>query len=91
MDAYGHVVPGTKYPAVVLTTGLTDPRVNPWHAAKMTARLQAATTSGKPVLLRVDYQGGHGLGSTRDQRDRETADIYAFALWQAGVAGFQPG
>lgn len=91
MDAYGHVVAGTKYPAVVLTTGLTDPRVNPWHAAKMTARLQAATTSGKPVLLRVDYQGGHGLGSTRDQRDRETADVYAFALWQAGVAGFQPG
>ena len=90
MDAYSHVVPGTKYPAVVLTTGLTDPRVNPWHAGKMAARLQAATTSAKPVLLRVDYQGGHGLGSTRDQRDRETADLFAFALWQAGVAGFQP-
>ena len=90
MDAYSHVVPGTHYPAVVLTTGLTDPRVNPWNAGKMAARLQAATTSGKPVLLRVDYQGGHGLGSTRDQRDVETADLFAFALWQAGVAGFQP-
>ena len=90
MDAYSHIVPGTRYPAVVLTTGLTDPRVNPWHAGKMAARLQAATASGKPVLLRVDYQGGHGLGSTRDQRDRETADLFAFALWQAGAAGFQP-
>ena len=90
MDATVHVEPGGKYPAVVLTTGLTDPRVNPWHAAKMAARLQAASSSGKPVLLRVDYQAGHGIGSTRTQSDAETADVYAFALWQAGIAGFQP-
>lgn len=90
MDAYAHVKDGERYPAVLLTTGITDPRVDPWQAAKMAARLQAANRSGKPVLLRVDYQAGHGLGSTRAQRDIETADVFAFALWQAGVAGFQP-
>ena len=90
MDAYLHVKDGERYPAVMLTTGITDPRVDPWQAAKMAARLQAANRSGKPVLLRVDYPAGHGLGSTRAQRDVEMADVFAFALWQAGVEGFQP-
>jgi prolyl oligopeptidase len=90
MDSYLHVKDGTKFPAVMLTTGMTDPRVDPWQAAKMAARLQQATASGKPVLLRVDFQAGHGLGSTRAQRDEEYADFFAFILWQAGTAGFQP-
>jgi prolyl oligopeptidase len=90
MDAYQHVKGGTKYPALLLTTGMTDPRVDPWQAAKMAARVQAATTSGKPVLLRVDFQAGHGIGSTRSQRDEEFGDIFAFILWQTGIAGFQP-
>lgn len=90
MDAYQHVKDGTKYPAVLLTTGVNDPRVAPWQAAKMTARLQAATTSGKPILLRVDYDAGHGLGSTKSQRDAELADEVAFLLWQFGVPEFQP-
>ena len=90
MDSYLHVKDGTKYPAMMLTTGMTDPRVDPWQAAKMAARVQKATTSGKPVLLRVDFQAGHGLGSTRAQRDEEFGDIFAFILWQAGIAGYQP-
>lgn len=90
MDSYQHVKDGTKYPAVLLTTGMTDPRVDPWQAGKMAARVQKATASGKPVLLRVDFQAGHGIGSTRTQRDEEFGDIFAFILWQAGVAGFQP-
>ncbi len=90
MDAYQHVKDGTKYPAVLLTTGVNDPRVAPWQAAKMTARLQAATTSGKPILLRVDYDAGHGLGSTKSQRDAELADEVAFLLWQFGVPEFEP-
>jgi prolyl oligopeptidase len=48
----------------------------------MAARLQAATNSGKPILLRVDYDAWHGIGSTRSQQDREAADTYAFLLWQ---------
>ncbi len=90
MDAYQHVKPDTKFPAVLLTTGANDPRVAPWQAAKMTARLQASTTSGKPILLRVDYDAGHGLGSTKSQRDVELSDELAFLFWQLGVAGFQP-
>jgi prolyl oligopeptidase len=82
IDSYQSVKDGTAYPAVLLTTGVTDPRVAPFHPAKMTARLQAATTSGKPILLRVDYDAGHGIGSTRTQKDREAADTYAFLLWQ---------
>ena len=82
IDSYQAVKDGTPYPAVLLTTGVTDPRVAPFHVAKMTARLQAATSSGKPILLRVDYDAGHGMGSTRSQQDREAADTYAFLLAQ---------
>ena len=84
IDSYQAVKDGTPYPAVFLTTGVTDPRVAPFHVAKMTARLQAASSSGKPILLRVDYDAGHGIGSTRAQQDREAADTYAFLLWQTG-------
>jgi prolyl oligopeptidase len=90
MDAYQHVKPGTPYPAVLLTTGVNDPRVAPWQAAKMTARLQASTSSGKPILLRVDYDAGHGIGSTKSQRDIELADEVAFLFWQLGVTGYAP-
>ncbi len=89
MDAYQHVKPGA-YPAVLLTTGVNDPRVAPWQAAKMTARLQASTNSSKPVLMRVDYDAGHGMGSTKSQRDAELADELAFLFWQFGVPEFQP-
>jgi prolyl oligopeptidase len=90
MDALSHVKDGVKYPAVMLTTGVNDPRVAPWEAGKFTARLQAATGSGKPVILRVETDAGHGVGSTRKQRDDETADTYAFILWQMGDPRFQP-
>jgi prolyl oligopeptidase len=90
MDAYQHVKDSTAYPAVLLTTGANDPRVAPWQAGKMTARLQAATASGKPILLRVDYDAGHGMGSTKTQRDEELADEEAFLFWQLGLPEFQP-
>ncbi|HEY6293819.1 MAG TPA: prolyl oligopeptidase family serine peptidase [Terriglobia bacterium] len=91
ISAYYYVTDGTHYPAVMLTTGMNDPRVVPWEPGKMAARLQAATASGKPVLLRVDYQGGHGLiGGTRSQLDELVADQWSFLLWQFGVPDFQP-
>jgi prolyl oligopeptidase len=90
MSAYHHVKDATGYPAVLLTTGINDPRVDPWMPAKMTARFQAATTSGKPVLLRVDYGGGHGGGSGEKQFQEQLADSWSFLLWQFGVPGFQP-
>jgi prolyl oligopeptidase len=82
-------VNGTKYPAVILETGINDPRVEPWQSAKMAARLQAATASGKPVLLRVDYAAGHGIGSTKKQSEEQRADGWAFLLWQFGLPEFQ--
>lgn len=90
MDAYQHVKDGTAYPAVMLTTGANDPRVAPWEALKMTARLQSATSSRKPVLLRVDYDAGHGLGSTKSQTNLDIADEWSFLLWQFGDPAFQP-
>jgi prolyl oligopeptidase len=89
MSAYHHIKDGTAYPAVMVTTGFNDPRVISWQPGKMAARLQAATSSGKPVLLRVDYDAGHGIGSTKTQREKELADEMSFQLWQFGVPGFQ--
>jgi prolyl oligopeptidase len=93
MSSLHHVKDGTKYPAVMLMHGVNDPRVEVWHSAKMAARLGAAVRTipdAKPVLLRLDYDAGHGVGSTRNQRNAELADIYSFLLWQFGEPGFQP-
>ncbi len=89
MSAYGHVENGTRYPAVMLIAGSNDPRVAPWESAKMTARLQAATTSSKPILLRLDYEAGHGVGSTKTQVEQQMADEWSFLFWQLGAAQFQ--
>ncbi len=89
MDALHAVRDGVRYPAVLFTTGMQDPRVEPWEVAKMTARLQKATVSHNPILLRVTFDAGHGLGSTRTQVDEQRADEYAFVLWRSGVPGFQ--
>ncbi len=84
MSTYHNIKDGTAYPAVMLVHGLNDPRVDVWHSGKAAARLQAATTSGKPILLRLDAQAGHGIGSTANQRDAMNADIFSFLLWQMG-------
>jgi prolyl oligopeptidase len=90
MSPYAHVREGVKYPAVLVTTAINDNRVEPWLPAKFAARLQAATASGRPVLLRVDYDSGHGVGDTITQANETFADIISFALWQTGDPDFQP-
>jgi prolyl oligopeptidase len=90
MSTYANIKPGTPYPAVLMTHGVNDPRVEVWQSTKTAARLMAATTSGKPVLLRLDFDAGHGIGSTKKQQIEERADWYSFMLWQMGVAGYQP-
>jgi prolyl oligopeptidase len=90
MSAYAHLHDGTPYPAIMYTTGANDPRVSSWHMLKMAARTQAATSSGRPVLLRVDFDAGHGIGSGLSQYASQLADEWAFALWQMGEPGFQP-
>lgn len=89
MDAFHHVTSGTAYPAMLFSTGMNDPRVPSWSSAKMAARMQAATSSGRPVLLRADFDGGHGVGSTKEQLLELRADFYSFLLWQLGHPDFQ--
>lgn len=88
MSAYDHVAPAA-YPATILTTELSDQRNTQWEVAKMAARLQAATTSGKPVLLRGDTQG-HGNILDASAQIEEYADVWTFMLWQLGERAFQP-
>jgi prolyl oligopeptidase len=89
MDSYQHVRDDGHYPAFLLTTGLNDPRVEPWEPAKMAARLMQLPDHA-PVLLRVEGAAGHGLGTTKSTRDAEEADIAAFVFWRAGVPAWQP-
>ncbi|MDB6021248.1 MAG: hypothetical protein JWQ04_1105, partial [Pedosphaera sp.] len=86
MSPYEHVRPGTHYPAVLLTTGINDRRVEPWQSAKMAARLQAANAGEKPILLSVNYAGGH-FQTTLSSILEHQADIWTFLLWQLGETG----
>lgn len=88
MSTYAKIKDATAYPAVLLTHGVNDPRVEVWKSTKAAARLMAASTSGKPIFMRLDYDAGHGIGNTKKQSQNERADIYSFMLWQMGVAGF---
>src|SRR6201996_2583899 len=90
MDSFHHIEDGAKYPATLLMQGYNDARVGAWESMKMAARLQAASASGKPVLLRMDFDAGHGPGATRTQLQEQVADKWSFMLWQFGDARFQP-
>ena len=82
---YHNAHDGTQYPAVLFMTGANDPRVDPANSRKMTARLQAATVSGLPILLRTSASSGHGIGSALSEEIAEQADIYTFLFDQLGV------
>ena len=82
---YQHVTEGTAYPAVLLLTGANDPRVNPANSRKMTARLQAATSSNAPILLRTSSNTGHGIDSSLDEQVEQGADVWAFLFDQLGL------
>ena len=82
---YHHVRSGTPYPAVLLATAESDTRVDPMHARKMTARLQAATSSGRPVLLRLEARAGHGAGKPLAKVLDELTDTWTFVFSQVGV------
>jgi prolyl oligopeptidase len=90
MSPYASVRPGTAYPAVLFEHGVNDLRVDVWNSLKTASRLATATTSDRPVLLRLEYDGGHGAGATREQGLARTADRWAFLLWQFGDPAFAP-
>jgi prolyl oligopeptidase len=79
-----NIRPGTKYPAVLITTADHDDRVIPGHSFKYAAALQAAADPANPVLIRIDTNSGHGPSSTTKTLE-QTADIYSFLLYNLGV------
>jgi prolyl oligopeptidase len=86
---YHHVKPGTEYPAVLFMTADTDTRVDPMHAKKMAAEMQAQAKNGtsrtRPILLRIESKAGHGAGKPVSKQIEEFTDIYSFLFWQLGV------
>jgi prolyl oligopeptidase len=89
MDGVQHVQAGVKYPAVLGVAGWNDPRVVPWQPGKFVAAMQASSTSGKPVLLKVNYDNGH-FTEEKIVTFKNFAGQYAFMLWQTGHKEFQP-
>jgi prolyl oligopeptidase len=82
---YHRVVDGKKYPSVLFVTGDGDTRVAPLHARKMSARLQAATGSDRPVLLLYDTKSGHSGGRPISKTIEEYTDMLSFLFWQLRV------
>lgn len=80
-----NVKDGTPYPAVLFMTGANDPRVDPYHSRKMVARLQAATSSERPILLRASPDTGHGMGTPLAAEIEEATDMLAFLLHEVGA------
>jgi prolyl oligopeptidase len=89
MDGVQHVRKGVRYPAVMCVCGWNDPRVSPWEPGKFAAALQAASSSGKPVLLKVNYDNGH-FTEEKIVTFENFAGQFAFLLWQTGHPDFQP-
>jgi prolyl oligopeptidase len=85
---YQHVKAGVEYPAVLFMTGDTDTRVDPMHAKKMAAEMQALARNGtsqtKPILLRIESKAGHGAGKPVAKQIEEYTDVYSFLWWQVG-------
>jgi prolyl oligopeptidase len=85
---YHNVKDGVKYPALLLTTGANDPRVDPMQSRKFTARVQAATSGvpgARPVLLLTNYQAGHGMGTPLAAQIEQKVDVVSFLCEQLGV------
>ncbi|MGZ4854956.1 MAG: prolyl oligopeptidase family serine peptidase, partial [Candidatus Angelobacter sp.] len=84
---YHHVKAGALYPAVLFMTAESDTRVDPMHAVKMAALLQAEAVNGpeRPILLRVDFKAGHGVGKPIAKLVDDAVDVWSFLFWQLGV------
>lgn len=84
MDAYHHLEEGVVYPPTLITAGMNDPRVAVWNPGKFAARLQVLNQANNPVVFRVDYEAGHGIGNTKSKDFEELSDILSFGLWNTG-------
>lgn len=77
---YHNLVPGTHYPATLVTTADTDDRVVPSHSFKFAAALQHAQAGDAPVLIRIETRAGHGAGKPTTKRIEEATDVLAFLV-----------
>jgi prolyl oligopeptidase len=84
MDAYQSIKKNVNYPAIYLTAGMNDNRVQVWQPGKFAAKMQAYNKSDKPILFSVDFEGGHGLQADENKVYKQLADAISFALWQTG-------
>jgi prolyl oligopeptidase len=82
---YHKVKDGVRYPSVLFTAAESDSRVDPMHARKMAARLQAASAPDRPILLRTETRAGHGIGKPLAKMIDEAADTWTYLLWQIGL------
>ena len=82
---YHNVRDGVKYPATFITTAESDSRVDPLHARKFAARLQAANASDHPILLYIETKAGHGAGKPLAKQIDEATNMWSFLFWQLGV------
>jgi prolyl oligopeptidase len=82
---YHHVKAGTKYPATLFVAADTDTRVDPMHAKKMAALMQAANGGENPILLRIETKAGHGQGKPISKQIEEATDVFTFLFWQLGL------
>lgn len=89
MDPYLNISDRVSYPAVLVTTGLNDPRVIAWQPAKFAARLLQATSSERPVLFFADDRAGHGMGNSKTKAFESLSDVLSFGLWQTGHPDFK--
>ncbi|MCM4157413.1 prolyl oligopeptidase family serine peptidase [Gramella sp. AN32] len=90
MDSYHALKEGGKYPAMLITAGMNDPRVIAWQPAKFAAKAQNYSSSDAPILFLTDFESGHGIGDNKTKAFESFANAFSFFYWQSGHPLFQP-
>ncbi len=90
MDSYHHIKKNTHYPATFIRTGMNDTRVSPWQSIKFATRLQEANSSDHPILLKTEFDSGHGIQFSKNKEFNMIAEAISFALWQTSHPDYQP-
>lgn len=89
MDSYNHIKKGESYPSTLITTGMNDSRVPPWHSAKFAALLEEYSVSKNPILLKINFNNGHSNQNSKLDRISSIIDALSFAFWQTGHPDYQ--
>ncbi|GAA4273660.1 prolyl oligopeptidase family serine peptidase [Aquimarina gracilis] len=91
MDSYHHIKDNVEYPSVLITAGMNDTRLSPWHSIKFATKLKEANISNRPILLKAEFESGHGMTfSKKDEEFNMVAEVLSYAFWQTGHPDYQP-